>query len=510
MNHAGIDTVLSDQAHRVLEFVAIPQWPKLSWVAVMKHGVRPIRIFHGPCVEVNPQWCAEAAWVGNFTDGDFDRTDLVVGTGVRLRADDVLFVSSGDTLNRLFWHRGRDRQIVSNSLPALLAVANIDLVDGYPYADAMASIVNGLHSYQREIPSSGGPVRVVYFNNLKLVNDEISEIPKPSTSPDFIDFSTYRDFLFGSARGLGMNARAAERMHRVTPLASLSSGYDSSAAAVVAREAGTEECVTIVQGRRDMANLLDVDDSGAAVAAKLGMNCKGYSRFRERFPWEDAAWAAMGNVGDINLSLFEYPEPVCLLFTGFMGDVLWDRKTVQPEFLHRKDTSGARFGEARLEHGVLLCSPVFWGCRQESRILALAHREEMQPWILNSNYDRPVPRRLVEEAGVDRKSFGIRKRAASFNRRYGQPITPELHEDFAGFMKARGGQPGGWIDESLAYILDGLDYYLLRKLPAPVRFSCKGWGALPSPTMFFIWANGRRKQRYLAGIENSGVTSDTC
>lgn len=496
---------MSVQNHRTLEFVAIPQWPKLSWVAVMEHGIRPIRILHGPRVEVNPQWCAEAVWAGNFRDGDFDRTDLVVGTGVRLRGDEVLFVSSSDTLNRLFWHRGSDRQLVSNSLPALLAMAHIDLLDDYPYADAMASIIHGLYSYQRELPSSGGPVRVVYFNNLTLANDEITETPKPPTAPEFLDFPTYRDFLFESARVLGSNARAAERLHRVSPLASLSSGYDSSAATVVAREAGTQECVTILHSRRDMASLLDVDDSGAAVAAQLGMHCQGYTRTRERFPWEDAAWAVMGNVGDINLSLFDYPEPVCLMFTGFMGDVLWDKKTVQPEFLHRKDTSGARFAEARLEHGVLLCSPVFWGCRQESRILALAHREEMQPWTLNSSYDRPVPRRLVEEAGVDRKSFGIRKRAASFNRRYGQPISPELREDFAGAMQARGGRPGGLIDESLAYILDGLDYYLLQKLPAPVRFSCKGWAALPSASMFFLWANARRKQRYLAGMEESHI-----
>jgi hypothetical protein len=99
------------------------------------------------------------------------------------------------------------------------------------------------------------------------------------------------------------------------------------------RETGVEECVTITTGRRDLANLLNIDDSGVAIAERLGMRCRAYSRARVDFAVEDAAWGVMGNVGDINLALFDYPEPVSLLFTGFMGDVLWDRHTVQPEFL---------------------------------------------------------------------------------------------------------------------------------------------------------------------------------
>lgn len=495
-----VDASASESRHRHLERVEVPDWPKLAWATRAGRESEPVTVFHGPCVETYAQWCAEAAWAGDFDDGDFDQTDVVVGTGVRVRGSELVFVSSSDTLNRLFWCHRDDRWTVSNSLPALLALEGIDLVDGHPYADAMASIVDGLQSYQREIPSSGGPIHVVYFNNLRLLRGEMVEVAKPRLAPEFVDFATYRDFLFGTARRLGANARAAARRHRVTPIASVSSGYDSPAAALIAREAGARECVTIAKGRRDAANLFNTDDSGAGIAAQLGMPCRAYQRKTDGFDLEDAAWAAVGNVGDINLSLFDHPEPVSLLFTGFMGDVLWDRHTVQPEFLHRKDTSGARFGEARLELGVLLCSPVFWGCQQESRILALAHLPEMRPWTLNTVYDRPVPRRLLEEAGVPRTSFGIRKRAASYNRRYGQPMTAALREDFARFLHARGMRPGSRFGETVAYILDAVDYYLLRRLPAPVRFSCKNWAALPSPSVFFLWANARRKQRYLRGL----------
>ncbi|MDE5832358.1 MAG: hypothetical protein K2H64_05150 [Desulfovibrio sp.] len=35
----------------------------------------------------------------------------------------------------------------------------------------------------------------------------------------------------------------------------------------------------------------------------------------------------------------------------------------------------------------------------------------MLPWTLGNAYDRPVPRRLAEEAGVPRELFGMRKAA---------------------------------------------------------------------------------------------------
>jgi hypothetical protein len=283
----------------------------------------------------------------------------------------------------------------------------------------------------------------------------------------------------------------------------MSSGYDSCAAAVVAREAGTRDAVTISQGRRSAASLLDLKDSGASVAEQLGIACSSYQRQRNSFPFESASWASTGNVGDINLSLFDYPEPVCLLFAGFMGDVLWGKNTVQPEHLHRTGgASGARFGEARLEHGVLLCSPVFWGCAKEAQILALSRMPEMKPWIVGGDYDRPIPRRLLEEAGVKRGTFARGKRFASFNRRYGRPISAELQEDFCEFMARRGGRPGSALSVAAAYIADGIDHYLLHKLPSDVGSSCHKWVRIPSRTDFFLWANDRLKRRYRDGINS--------
>jgi hypothetical protein len=484
-----------------LIFEEVPSWPRLAWVAIMKLGSDTVSVLHGPCVETNPDWCVEAVWAGDFSTGDFDLTDVVVGTGVRIRGDNVVFISSGDTLNRLHHFRDTETFYVSNSLPALMALADVALLPDYDYATAMESIKKGLVSYVREIPTTRGPIQLTYLKNLVVADWKVAEAAKPSSAPDFTDFGMYRDYLFASARSMGENARAPERRHGMRLLATVSSGYDSTAAAVLAREAGAREAVTIGQARRAPGHVFNLNDSGAAVARQLGMTCKVYSRVRKNYPFEDALWASMGNVGDINMAIFDYPEKLCLLFSGFLGDRLWGKESHQIEPLRRGGTTGARFGECRLELGVFNCSPAFWGCQKESQVHALSKRREMLPWTLGTDYDRPIPRRLAEEAGIARDSFGTRKRRSSFARRYGLPLSADLREDFARFMEERGDRTVSGFLEGVSLVLRGFDSLVLSKLPRAVRFSCTEWVALPNPSMFFIWANERRKHRYLAGLQ---------
>lgn len=476
-------------------------WPRLSWVALLQCGRAPIHVFHGSGVEANPAWCVEAVWAGEYTDGDFDKADLVFGTGVRVRDDEVVFVSSGDTLNRLHYYKERDFIYVSNSFTAIIAVADLDLVNDFDYADALASIMRGLSSHEKVVPSTRGSVHLIYYRNFKVKDHEITITDKASTAPDFPTFSRYRDYILDSADGLRRNAAAIRRRHTITPLATISSGYDSAAAALPARAAGATEAVTIEQGRRTVENLFRLNDSGKAVAEQLGLNCTTYSRFMTNYPFEDAGWASMGNIGDINLAIFDYPQPLCLLFTGFMGDVMWATDTVQPEALRRKDTSGARFNEIRLELGVFVCSPAFWGCQKESQILRLTHQPEMRPWTLGNKYDRPIPRRLLEEAGVQRDTFGRTKRVATFNRRYGRPLSADLRSDFSAFLERRGKRAGSRLAEAAALGLAGLDWMVLRRLPPPLGWSCRDWVRLPTATEFFLWATERRRQRFLKGLE---------
>lgn len=54
--------------------------------------------------------------------------------------------------------------------------------------------------------------------------------------------------------------------------------------------------------------------------------------------------------------------------------------------------------------------PAYFGWRRAGRLLAISKSEEMAPWSLFTDYDRPIARRIVEEAGVPRAWFGQAKK----------------------------------------------------------------------------------------------------
>jgi hypothetical protein len=283
----------------------------------------------------------------------------------------------------------------------------------------------------------------------------------------------------------------------------MSSGYDSNAVAVIAREAGTSEAFTVTRARRDASNLFSLDDSGASVAAQLGLRCTGVDSVRQEYAFEDAAWASTGNAGDLHLTVFDYPKPVCLLFTGFRGDGIWGTNDEMVRHRRAGEPGGTRFSELRLELGVITCTPVLWGSPHQSQIRRLSSQPEMHPWTLNNDYDRPIPRRLLEEAGVKRGTFAVRKRVSSFNRRYGRPFSPSLRQDFARFLEDRHLRPGSPWAERLLLLRNGLHWMLLRRLPKRVRIPPPASTSLPEPTLFFLWAAQRCAQRYERGLAAS-------
>ena len=300
----------------------IPEWPKLAWVASFEKDSKEIRVLHGPMVETSEDWIVEAVWAGEFSSGDFDQTDLVFGTGIRRRGDVVDFVSSGTTFDQL-WHTTHlGKTYVSNSLPALMAVGGISLLDDYPhYRRDLHSIKQGLEARTKCIPTDSGSVTSVYYNNLRLDGGGLSEVPKPDSAPEFNSYEDYRSYLFAIAKQLGENLSSSERVHQVSPLCGISSGYDSCATAVVARQAGCTHTVTI----KDSTSCWRGSDSGAPVAKSLGMTCTEYSRTAKDYPNEETVWAGCAWSGMLNWTLFDYPSPLCLFFTGCHGEKMWDR-----------------------------------------------------------------------------------------------------------------------------------------------------------------------------------------
>ena len=61
---------------------------------------------------------------------------------------------------------------------------------------------------------------------------------------------------------------------------------------------------------------------------------------------------------------------------------------------------------------------------------------EMKPWCVVGNYDRPIVRRIVEEAGVPREPFGNRKHGGG-GYLHGRDLSLESERDFLEFYHSR-------------------------------------------------------------------------
>ena len=496
-----------EDAQMKLEPRLVRDWPKLAWVAKSCHGSSRLVVLHGRCVETHQQWCVEAAWAGNFTEGDFDRTELVFGSGIRCRGDSVVFVSSGTTLDRLWYIHRNDSWYVANSLPALLAVAGLSLRDDYTgYPADLSTIYYGLPDYKRSFVTDPEEVSVVYHSNLVYDGQHLIELPKPDTVPHFLEFSHYQRFLYDTAEALSRNIMDQRRRMAIEPFTTLSRGYDSIASAVIARHIGCTQAVTIRQSR----SLWRGSDSGADVARYLGLSCENYPRVAKRYPLEETVWAASGRPGIMNWTLFDYPKPLSLFLTGSYGDKVWSRRRrIYPDPFAGTIPADLGLAEFRLFKGIFHCPPSFWGMRQYRELQTISFSKEMAPWTLHNGYDRPIPRRIVEEAGVPRTAFGMRKMMTSNEEVYLWPYSPEAQQRFTAYLR-----------EHRVFAPAPHQVRVLRRTAAVSRlvyanvFRRLGLadhlGKLlhtQASDMIFCWANMELKKQYEEGLRSAGPST---
>jgi len=401
--------------------------PTLAWMVELT----PERIVfeYGMGVEADEQHLVEGAWSGEFPHGDFPEALTFAGTGVKVVGSDLVFATPTTTLHPLCFHRTRERLLGSNSLPFLLARAGEDIDPRYPhYQFDLMSVMYGLRRYRRQIPTrSGTPILVAHHCNVRVDRDaRLIWAPKAAPAA-FADYAAYAGFLTSEVAAVTTNAQHGDRRIRYQPLTTVSSGYDSPACAVLARAAGCRHAATFVRARSDYGSQ---DDSGSAIADTLGLTVTEHDApdYRAMPPGLLAEFLATGMGSDD--AIFAALEPQLrgrLLYTGFHGDKVWARinDTVGPDIV-RGDASGASMAEFRLRVGFVNLSIPFIGCVQHPAIHAISNSDELRPWSLDHEYDRPIPRRLVEEAGVPRELFGQRKKAAALPLVYVHQDDPDL------------------------------------------------------------------------------------
>jgi hypothetical protein len=107
--------------------------------------------------------------------------------------------------------------------------------------------------------------------------------------------------------------------------------------------------------------------------------------------------------------------PSTLLLSGRSAEAVWSRTGVGrwglPDLQHPIDlTPGCALGELRLRLGFLHFAPATVAAVHAPVIHPWNASSELQPWSVGGPYDKPIARRIAEEAGVPRHLFGQQKK----------------------------------------------------------------------------------------------------
>jgi len=396
-----------------------PSLPKLSWVAEVNRMTGMITLLHGPSVEVRPNFFIEGVWNGPFQNGNFGESDCVFGSGGILQNDSIRFVTSASTTDYLYYAEEGRQVTVSNSLPLLLACIG-DALDPrcLDYPDVCDSVLNGINDYQRDIPTKRGKVRRQMYRNLDVSREKISESEK-IMPPRFMCFEDYRDYLRDNYALIAANARDAARTQLLEIWSTQSKGYDTTAVNAIACRYGLDKVFTISKGKSvfHLAHNDDrqlPDDDGGEICELLGLNHIRLDRraFAMEFKDEYLYYCARHHNQDANLNeLTKHVSKPGILLTGMHGEILYsDDLFVRPPWLdstlRRDDIGGHGMAEFRLVAGFIHLPFFYLGARRKADIVNITMSSEMDPWRLGTVYDRPISRRIAEEAGVPRHAFG--------------------------------------------------------------------------------------------------------
>ena len=382
--------------------------PPLCWAAIIVRGGRSVEIRCGSAVELDEDGLIAGAWSGPFDDRAVHRQPTFAGTAVRQEKGGVVFVCGNASPTGLHVLRSADRLVVSNSFALALAAGGSTLSQTYPfYPHDLYLAVPGRIRHQLPVPTTDGEMTLVY-QSLQIGPElELRRLPAAEVAP-FADYRGYRTLLEEQIGAVFANAADPRRRVRYTPLASISKGYDSPAAAVLARDLGCREAVTFRQ------SIHLHDDSGEAIAQQLGLTVHSFDTFayKERTDLPEPEFiAASFSGGQVYLAGTESLLRERIVVTGFGGDVVWsprygsDGKPRFPIYLGGYSSMDFCFRLPAIE----LAVPAI-GAVRAAELGALSRAPEMAPWSNGGDYDRPLPRRIVEEAGIARGSFAEEKR----------------------------------------------------------------------------------------------------
>ncbi len=442
-----------------LHYRELAQLPRLAWLAVMDRDAGDVLVYHGSALECRDHWMVEGTWDDDFRPGGFHESDHFFGSGIRVVGDAVHFVPSSAPVDGLFCAERRRELLVSNSLMLLLAFTGARLDPDHDYRAETYAIRQGAAHYRKaftvlhpEIPAFSQ----VYDRSLVAIPGEQGvAFAAPRSAVAVPSYARYRELVAAALLRLHRNYTSPDRRVPLGAFATISSGYDSAAAAVLVKDLSIEACFTSRRSNTHIPVWLNrragIDD-GTPIASRLGLTTIPLEPAGSRVSEDEVYFLAPGCAPPC-LALHSLAQHIerrrpAVLFTGFLGDEVWDRnareRTYQNDGIIRGDTTALMLSEIRLKSGFVNVAVPSLCARRVQDLAALSDSPEMAPWRLNTrDYDRPIPRRILEEAGIPRELFAGRKKAVV--RTYTWPRNPGLRSSFFAEVRARYRLPAAFV-----------------------------------------------------------------
>lgn len=398
------------------EYKLEPALPRMAWAAVIEAKREQAVIYHGPGVETRGNWFVEGAWNGPFDEGRLDLATVLCGTGGVLRDGEWHFCGSTDRLAPLFSLRQDGRLVVSNSHIFAMSLAGEKPDSCYPfyYYDIMRIWRHGLHAMDGSLRLSSKCRLGVHFSCVLRVDGngaiQFSAHP-PGAKPH--DYRSYKQLLETGVRDVLKNAADRSRNHPLGSICALSKGYDTNATAALAATAGCRHAYSFIDPRRDNPR----NDSGRDHAAVFGMSCEEISRldYLRSELLDEAEFCLMPTASQVSLvGLADRLQGKILLCgnAALAWKAAFSRTVDQRTESSARHISGLSQLEFRLRVGYVVFSPATIGMAHNRAVYRISQSEEMRPWMLGNQYDRPLARRLAEEAGLPRLGFGMVKQGS--------------------------------------------------------------------------------------------------
>lgn len=450
------------------------EFPRLGWFAKASFNSGTVEVVCGSAVEHHDAWVVDGVWDGEFQDGNFHKADNFFGSGLRVDGDRIYFVASTAPVDRLFFCYIEDGISVSNSLIILLAMTGARLDSSHDYRKESKAIKEGIEAYEKSFPIVHPTIDSfyqVYAENLVVENRsidfQIRRHPK-----EIGTFDQYFTLLHSAILRMRDNYEHKLREQKLVAFSTLSTGYDSSAVSCMVRDADVKDCFSYA-GSWSRRSKGQTQYDASPIAAKLQLHIISLNALLAQPSVDELYLFASGPSGVQVplLAMATYVKTHChaaVVFTGYNGDVVWDanpRKWYLEGCLRRRGISGLDLAELRLVCGFINLPVPFLYAQNLSGIVEVSKSDEMQPWRLNNDYDRPIPRRILEQSGVTRNLFGMRKSAIL--TRQSLPTNSQLRNDFLLFLGERYGV-GRW---SMYFVL-GVDRlcfmglkYLIKLVP---------------------------------------------